>query len=136
VAESCTGGLVGARLTAVAGASAVFAGGVIAYDDRVKVRELGVPPELIGAHGAVSEPVVRAMVEGARRRFQVGAAIAVSGIAGPDGGSPDKPVGTVWLSAAGGERERTVQIRFPGDRQEVRTRAAQAALDLMRRVLG
>jgi nicotinamide-nucleotide amidase len=136
VAESCTGGLVGARLTAVPGASAVFAGGVIAYDDGVKRRDLDVPAELIGTHGAVSEAVVRAMAEGARRRFQVGAAIAVSGIAGPDGGTAEKPVGTVWLSAVAGDRERTMRIRFPGDRQEIRTRAAQAALDLARRVLG
>jgi PncC family amidohydrolase len=76
------------------------------------------------------------MAEGARRRFQVGAAIAVSGIAGPDGGTAEKPVGTVWLSAVSGDRERTMRIRFPGDRQEIRTRAAQAALDLARRVLG
>ncbi|HET7039460.1 MAG TPA: competence/damage-inducible protein A [Gemmatimonadales bacterium] len=136
VAESCTGGLVGARLTAVPGASAVFAGGVIAYDDAVKRRELEVSADLIAAHGAVSEPVVRAMAAGARRRFGVESAIAVTGIAGPDGGTPEKPVGTVWFCAALGGRERTALVRFPGDRHEVRTRAAQTALDLLRRVLG
>jgi nicotinamide-nucleotide amidase len=136
VAESCTGGLVGARLTAIPGASAVFAGGVIAYGDRAKVRDLAVPADLIAAYGAVSEPVVRAMTEGARRRFDVEAAIAVSGIAGPEGGTAEKPVGTVWLGAAAADDCRTALIRFPGDRHEVRTRAAQAALDLMRRTLG
>jgi nicotinamide-nucleotide amidase len=135
VAESCTGGLVGARLTAVPGASAVFVGGVIAYDDQVKARDLAVPSGVLDAHGAVSEPVVRGMAEGVRRRFEVEAAIAVSGIAGPDGGTPDKPVGTVWLCAAAAETVRAVRIRFPGDRAEIRTRAAQAALDLMRRTL-
>jgi nicotinamide-nucleotide amidase len=135
VAESCTGGLVGARLTAVPGASTVFAGGVIAYDDRVKTRDLAVPPEALQAHGAVSEPVVRGMADGVRRRFDVAGAIAVSGIAGPEGGTADKPVGTVWLCAVADERVRTAQVRFPGDRGEVRTRAAQAALELMRRTL-
>jgi nicotinamide-nucleotide amidase len=135
VAESCTGGIVGARLTAVPGASAVFVGGVIAYENQVKTRDLAVPPGVIEAHGAVSEPVVRGMAEGVRRRFEAGAAIAVSGIAGPDGGTADKPVGTVWLCAAADERVRAVRVRFPGDRAEIRTRAAQAALDLMRRTL-
>jgi nicotinamide-nucleotide amidase len=133
VAESCTGGLVGARLTAVPGASTVFAGGVIAYDNAVKVRLLGVPESLLTAHGAVSEPVVAAMAEGAQRRFDARAAIAVTGIAGPEGGSAEKPVGTVWLCAAWGEARRTVRIGFPGDRAAVRGRAAQAALDLLRR---
>jgi nicotinamide-nucleotide amidase len=135
VAESCTGGLVGARLTAVPGASSVFVGGIIAYDDAIKVRELGVPAEAIAEHGAVSEPVVRAMAAGAQRRFAAEAAIAVSGVAGPDGGAADNPVGTVWLCAAWGEEQRAVRIGFPGDRSEIRGRAAQAALDLLRRLL-
>ena len=135
VAESCTGGLVGARLTAVPGASTVFVGGVIAYDDAIKVRELEVPAEVIAGHGAVSEPVVRAMAAGAQRRFGAEAAIAVSGIAGPDGGTEEEPVGTVWLCAAWGADRRAVRIGFPGDRSEIRGRAAQAALDLLRRLL-
>jgi nicotinamide-nucleotide amidase len=135
VAESCTGGLVGARLTAIPGASSVFVGGVIAYDDYVKRRDLGVPAGLLEAQGAVSQAVVEAMAEGARRRFEVEAAIAVSGIAGPDGGTAEKPVGTVWLCAAAGPVSRAARVRFPGDRLEIRTRAAQAALDLMRRTL-
>jgi nicotinamide-nucleotide amidase len=136
VAESCTGGLIGARLTAIPGSSAVFAGGVIAYGNDVKQRDLGVPAELLATHGAVSEPVIRAMAQGVRSRYGVDAAIAVSGIAGPDGGTSDKPVGTVWFCAAAGEAVRAVRVLFPGDRAEVRTRAAQAGLDLMRRVVG
>jgi nicotinamide-nucleotide amidase len=136
VAESCTGGLIGARLTAIPGSSAVFAGGVIAYHNDVKQRDLGVPADMLAAHGAVSEPVTRAMADGVRRRFAVDAAIAVSGIAGPDGGTPDKPVGTVWFAAAAAETVTAVRVVFPGDRAEVRTRAAQAGLDFMRRMLG
>ena len=135
VAESCTGGLVGARLTAIPGASKAFAGGVIAYDDAVKLRELDVPPDLLASQGAVSEGVVRAMVTGVRSRFGVDAALAISGIAGPDGGTPEKPVGTVWLCAVCREESRVARIGFPGDRAEVRARAAQAGLDLLRSVL-
>jgi nicotinamide-nucleotide amidase len=134
-AESCTGGLVGARLTEIPGSSAVFHGGVVAYADDVKRQELEVPAELIQAHGAVSEPVVRAMADGVRRRFGVGAAIAVTGIAGPDGGSAEKPVGTVWLAVSAGDKTQAVVRRFMGERDEVRRRAAQGALDLMRLLL-
>jgi nicotinamide-nucleotide amidase len=135
VAESCTGGLVAARLTAIPGASAVFVGGIVAYDDALKVTQLGVPERMIQTDGAVSEPVVRAMAGGAQRRLGTEAAIAVTGIAGPDGGTDQKPVGTVWLCAAWGASQRAVRIGFPGDRAEVRGRATQAALDLMRRAL-
>jgi nicotinamide-nucleotide amidase len=135
VAESCTGGLVGGRLTAIPGASQTFAGGVIAYDDEVKRRDLGVPQDLLATQGAVSEAVVRAMASGVRSRFGVAGALAVSGIAGPDGGTPDKPVGTVWLCATCGDASRVVRIGLPGDRAEVRARAAQAGLDLLRGVL-
>jgi competence/damage-inducible protein CinA-like protein len=135
VAESCTGGLIGARLTAVPGASRAFVGGVIAYDDAVKRRDLDVPAVLLDAEGAVSEAVVEAMAAGVRARFGVDAALAVSGVAGPDGGTTEKPVGTVWLCAVCGEERRAVRIGFPGDRTEVRARAAQAGLDLLRRVL-
>lgn len=134
-AESCTGGLLGARITAVPGASAVFHGAIVAYADNMKTKLLGVPPELIAAHGAVSEPVVGAMASGARRALGASTALAVTGIAGPGGGSVEKPVGTVWLAASVGERLRTAHVRFLGDRDEVRARAAQGALNLLRRAL-
>jgi competence/damage-inducible protein CinA-like protein len=136
VAESCTGGLLGARITAVPGASDVFVGGVIAYDDDVKTAALDVPHDLVRAHGAVSEEVVLAMAQGAQRRFSADAALAITGIAGPTGGTPEKPVGTVWLAARYGADARALKRLFPGDRNEIRARSAQAALDLLRRVLG
>ena len=135
VGESCTGGLLAARLTAVPGASAVFVGGVVAYIDDVKTALLAVPAEILEAHGAVSEEAVRALAEGAQRRFDVQAALAVTGIAGPSGGTPEKPVGTVWLAARHGAETRALKRVFPGDRGEIRARSAQAALDLLRRVL-
>ena len=136
VAESCTGGLLGGRITAIPGSSEVFAGGIVAYDDAVKRGMLDVSAALLKAHGAVSEAVVRAMVAGALRRFGVAAGLAVTGIAGPSGGTPEKPVGTVWLAAAFGQETRALKRIFPGDRAEIRARAAQAALDLLRRLIG
>ncbi len=135
VAESCTGGLLGARITAVPGASRVFIGGVVAYDDVVKSGTLDVSPELLEQYGAVSEQVVRAMAEGVQRQFAVDAALAITGIAGPTGGTADKPVGTVWLAARLGAHTRALKRIFPGDRGEIRARSAQAALDVLRRVL-
>ncbi|MHC4480768.1 MAG: competence/damage-inducible protein A [Planctomycetota bacterium] len=135
LAESCTGGMIGARLTAIAGASDVFRGGVICYADESKVRDLGVPAELIRSEGAVSEAVARAMAEGVAQRFGADAAIAITGIAGPGGGSEEKPVGTVWLAVRAGERERAVERRFPGGRRDVRRRSTQAGLDLLRRLV-
>lgn len=135
VAESCTGGLLGERITAVPGASAVFLGGVIAYANEVKAAALGVPVALINDHGAVSEPVVRAMATGVSERFGVDASIGITGIAGPDGGTAEKPVGTVWIAARVQDREQAVKRRFLGGRDEVRARGAQAGLDLLRQML-
>jgi competence/damage-inducible protein CinA-like protein len=135
VAESCTGGLLSGRITAVPGSSQVFLGGVVAYDNVVKSGMLDVAPELLERHGAVSEEVVRAMVKGVQRQFAVAAALAVTGIAGPSGGTPEKPVGTVWLAARYDSHDRALKRVFPGDRGEIRARAAQGALDLLRRLL-
>jgi nicotinamide-nucleotide amidase len=135
VAESCTGGLLGKRLTDTPGSSDVFVGGVIAYDDAVKVHWLDVDPTLLQRHGAVSEAVANAMAIGAARRFQVPLAISITGIAGPGGGSEAKPVGTVWLATALAGVTEAVRILLPGSREEIRLRAAQAALRLAERRL-
>lgn len=134
-AESCTGGLVGARLTDIAGSSDVYVGGVVAYSNAVKERQLGVPADLIAAHGAVSEPVARAMAEGARERLHADLAVAVTGIAGPGGGTAEKPVGTVWLALAGRDGTQAWRIVLPGTRPEIRARSAQAALARLDQVL-
>jgi len=135
VAESCTGGLLGARLTEIPGSSDVFVGGVIAYDNALKVELLGVPNALLAEHGAVSEPVARAMAEGAVRRFGVSGAVSVTGVAGPGGGTAEKPVGTVWIACALDGTVDTRRSLFPGTRHEIRARAAQAALLLLYRRL-
>jgi PncC family amidohydrolase len=127
-AESCTGGLIAERLTSVPGSSRVFLGGVVAYHDRAKTDLLGVPEEILRRHGAVSEPVVRAMALGAARRLRAEVAVAVSGVAGPGGGTPDKPVGLVWFALAWPGGERAWEERFPGDRASVREDAARSAL--------
>lgn len=135
VAESCTGGLVGGRLTDVPGSSDVFVGGVICYSNALKVELLGVPAALIAEHGAVSEAVARAMALGACERIGAEASIAVTGIAGPDGGSAEKPVGTVWFGVVAGGAVDAVRSVLPGTRAEIRARAAQAALALLWRQL-
>jgi nicotinamide-nucleotide amidase len=134
-AESCTGGLVGGRITDVPGSSDVFAGGVVCYVNRLKTELLGVSPELIAEHGAVSEAVARAMAEGAQARIGVDMAVAVTGIAGPSGGTPEKPVGTVWFAVASPAGTESRRIIFLGSRREIRERAAQTALFLLNRRL-
>jgi nicotinamide-nucleotide amidase len=134
-AESCTGGMVASRITAVPGASDVFAGSVVAYSNEVKETGLGVPAELITAHGAVSAEVAAAMVEGARNRLGADVAVAVTGVAGPGGGTPAKPVGLVFVHAIGPDGEKSVRTELPGDRDMIRGRATAASLHLVRRLL-
>jgi nicotinamide-nucleotide amidase len=135
VAESCTGGLLGARLTAIPGSSDVVRGGVIAYHDDIKRQMLGVPPELIVEHGAVSEPVVRAMATGARKATNVDAALAITGIAGPGGGTEEKPVGLVWIALDYRGEVESRRFMMLGDRAEIRHRSAQAAMEMLRQRL-
>lgn len=137
VAESCTGGLLAARLTALPGSSSRVAGGVVAYSNEAKAELLGVDAALIERHGAVSGEVAEAMANGALARFGATVAVAVTGIAGPGGGSDDKPVGTVfWCVKRAGDREALVRsARLPGDRADVRDRAVTVAMHMLRRVL-
>ena len=128
VAESCTGGLAGASLTDIPGASLWFAGGVISYSNEVKNRLLGVDAETLRLHGAVSEPVVRQMAAGACRATGAQAAVSLSGVAGPDGGTPEKPVGTVWIGVAVNGTTSAFRHLFHGDRQSVREQAVAAAI--------
>lgn len=134
-AESCTGGLVAARLTAVPGSSEVFRGSVVAYADDVKTRELGVSPEVLAVHGAVSAETAVAMAEGVRKRLETDLGVSDTGVAGPGGGTPEKPVGLVYLHASGPGGELAAEFTVPGDRATVRARAAVAALHLVRRLL-
>ena len=134
-AESCTGGMVAARLTGVSGASDVFLGSVVAYADAVKASELGVAQEVLGLHGAVSAETAAAMAQGVRARLGADIGVAVTGIAGPDGGSEDKPVGLVFVHAAGPDGEEARRTELPGDREMIRGRATAAALHLVRRLL-
>jgi PncC family amidohydrolase len=135
-AESCTGGLLMTRLTEVPGSSDYVAGGAVVYSNDLKVSLAGVNPDLIAAHGAVSEPVASALAAGIRERTGASIGVGITGIAGPGGGTPEKPVGTVAIafdSAAFGSRVRTLSLI--GGRPQVRFQAAQAALDMVRRVL-
>jgi nicotinamide-nucleotide amidase len=135
-AESCTAGLLAARLTERPGSSAFVMGGVVAYSNEAKVELLGVDPELIDVHGAVSEPVADAMADGALRRFDADTAVSITGIAGPDGGTEEKPVGTVCWSVRTAEGSGiTRTLRLPGDRADIRDRSTTLAMHLLRRVL-
>jgi nicotinamide-nucleotide amidase len=133
VAESCTGGLVGHRLTNVPGSSAYFERGVVVYSNRAKQELLGVPDATLRTHGAVSAPTAEAMARGIRAASGSGCALAVTGIAGPDGGTPSKPVGTVFIGVAVGDDVRAHRFVFPGDRAAIKWQSAQTALDLLRR---
>ncbi|HEY0996975.1 MAG TPA: competence/damage-inducible protein A [Gemmatimonadaceae bacterium] len=135
VGESCTGGLLGARLTAVSGSSDVVLGGVIAYANAVKEELLGVAAEVLATHGAVSEPVARAMASGARARTGARIGVGITGVAGPTGGTSEKPVGTVWIATDLDGAVEARLFRLWGNREEVRQRSAQWAMDLVRRRL-
>ena len=135
VAESCTGGLIAERITDVAGSSAYFLGGVVAYANEAKQALLGVDAALLTEHGAVSEPVARAMAEGARERFGADLALATTGISGPDGGSEEKPVGLVYIALASAEGTHCDRFVFPLDRTRHRQLTAHTALDWVRRSL-
>ena len=136
-AESCTGGLVAQMLTRISGSSAYFLGGVVSYTNELKSELLGVEPALFESHGAVSEPVARAMAEGVRERTGSDHGIGITGVAGPTGGTPEKPVGTVHIAVAGPDGTDHRRARFPGDRERVRLCCARLALEMLRRqILG
>lgn len=135
VAESCTGGLITSRLTDIAGSSAYVDRSIVSYSNEAKTDLLGVPAELIAGHGAVSEPVARAMADGIRLRSGVDVGVGVTGIAGPGGGSAEKPVGTVAIATVTHEDSRSRVFRFHGEREQVKFQASQAALDMVRRML-
>lgn len=134
-AESCTGGLVSARLTSMPGSSDVFVGGLVTYDDRLKVDGLGVSRDVLERHGAVSAETAAAMASGVRTELGVDVGVSVTGVAGPGGGTPEKPVGLVFIHAEAPDASRGVELRLPGNRDAVRRRAAASALHLLRRLL-
>ncbi len=132
-AESCTGGWIAKAITDIAGSSAWFEQGFVTYSNEAKHQLIGVQTQTLADHGAVSEPVVRQMAEGARRAANATYAVSVSGIAGPDGGSTEKPVGTVWFAVTGPQGETAVSRQcFPGDRDAVRRQATAFALKMLR----
>jgi len=131
-AESCTGGLIGAAITATAGSSSVFQGGIIAYDNRIKTKLLGVPPSTLGKYGAVSEKVAERMAAGCAERLGVDYAVSVTGVAGPGGGSPEKPVGTVWIGVSDGRTATAILHHFEGmSRNKVRDHSCLEAMKLL-----
>ncbi len=128
-AESCTGGLIANTLTDVAGSSEWFAGSVVAYSNEVKTNLLGVKPDILEKHGAVSEPVVLAMAQGILKTIGADVSVAISGIAGPGGGTPEKPVGTVWMAWAWPGGTRAKRYNFSGDRIQVKEQSVMAAIN-------
>lgn len=134
-AESCTGGLLTSRLTDVAGSSAYVKGSVVSYTNEVKAALLGVEEELLKTRGAVSEPVARAMAEGVRRRMRTDIGVGITGLAGPGGGTPEKPVGLVFVSVAGAQGTDVRRFLFSGDRRAIKGQAAEAALTMMEEYL-
>jgi len=135
VAESCTGGLIAHRLTNVSGSSAYFVGGVVAYANEVKEQVLGVSGETMAAHEAISEETVREMVRGARHLFGTDVAISATGITGPTGGTPQKPVGLVYVALAAQDIERCERHLWQGDRLENKQQTSEAALEMLRQYL-
>ena len=133
VAESCTGGLLSERLTRIPGSSNFFLGGAVCYSNELKTKLVGVPSHLIEQHGAVSQPVAQALAEGIRRRAGASFGLGITGVAGPGGGSPEKPVGMVFIAMADEQSTTVREFRFPGDRERIRYWASQAALELIRR---
>jgi nicotinamide-nucleotide amidase len=132
VAESCTGGLLAERFTQVAGSSRYFAGGFITYTNEAKAKLLGIDRDVIEREGAVSDVVARAMAEGARNKLGTDYAISVTGVAGPDGGTEELPVGSVFIALATPAGTQTRSMRLPGDRSRIRMLAANSALDILR----
>ena len=135
VAESCTGGMLGAQITAVSGSSAYFLGGIIAYADAVKRRELAVDPVILQRNGAVSREVAAQLAQGVRRRFDADFGIGVTGIAGPQGGTAEKPVGLVYIAVADSCRVRVQKCLFKGTRAGVRRQSCQAAFAMLKAAL-
>jgi nicotinamide-nucleotide amidase len=135
VAESCTGGLICGRLTGTAGSSAYLLGGIVAYANRLKTEYLGISPQLLDAHGAVSRETAEAMAVGVRARSGADIALAVTGIAGPSGGTEEKPIGTVYIAIATAEENWVTKFHFDGDREQIREITAQSGLDLVRKYL-
>ncbi len=129
-AESCTGGLLAGRITGVAGSSAYFLGGVVSYSNDAKIALLGVEASALAAHGAVSEVVACQMARGARQRLGADLALSVTGVAGPGGGTPDKPVGLTWIGLADARGERAARFVWESDREGNRARSVEAALQL------
>jgi nicotinamide-nucleotide amidase len=135
VAESCTGGLIAERITSVPGSSRYFLGGAVVYSNDLKTLFADVPPLMLEAHGAVSKEVALALAENIREICNADIGVGVTGVAGPGGGTEEKPVGLVWVAVTNGQRQEVVQRRFPGDRKRIRRWASQQALDLVRRML-
>jgi nicotinamide-nucleotide amidase len=135
VAESCTGGMIAERITSVAGSSRYFLGGAVVYSNDLKTLFADIPPLMLEAYGAVSKEVALALAENIREICNADIGVGVTGIAGPGGGTEEKPVGLVWVAVTDGHKQEVVQRRYPGDRERIRRWASQQALDMVRRML-